>query len=203
MPSATPPVDASAPPPTFIGLVFAINGWTLIETVLLSRHAGLRAHVTAAVIALYLAATSVRRLKLPRQCLAGTAGSSAAQRSGSVAARLGSALLLLVAGALTGAMILAGSGLLLGLAAAALSGAPWSRIAFCRERVVVAGVVTCAGMGLPLLVVQRPVGPIFFLVSGWVFWLCAMVAVLGRIARLWRAERDIKAAARAASTGPA
>jgi hypothetical protein len=198
--SPKPFTSAGPPPPTFIGLVFALSGWALIEATLLSQHAGLRGHLVPTVMALYLVSSSIRRLKLSQQLTLGQAGSPAPQGGSPAAAQAGWALFLLVAGAFTGSLVLGGSPILLGLAASALTCAPWSRIPFCRERTVAASAVMCAGMGLSLLAPLRPIDPIFLLIAGWMFWLCATFAIVGRIARLWRAERDVKAAARAAST---
>jgi hypothetical protein len=105
-----------------------------------------------------------------------------------------------MAGAFEGVLVLGDSVMLAGVTAAAMTNAPWSRISFCRDRTVVASAVMCVGIGLPLFVLRHATDPMALLIVGWLFWLCATVAVLGRILRLWQAERDIKASIRAAST---
>lgn len=192
-------LSISSPPPTFIGLVLAISGWTLIEAPLLLLHAGLRVHLIPTVIALYLISASTRRLKLPLQHqLDEQAGR--AQHSSSIAKQLGWAICLMAIGAFTGTLVQGNSSLPLGIAIMALTFAPWSRISFCRDHTVLASILMCIGIGLPFLVSHLPISPIVLLVSGWLFWSCAACDILRRIDRLWQAERIVKAAARAAST---
>lgn len=187
----------SAPPPSFIGLVFSLGGWALSETAILSGHFGLRSHLVPTLLGLYLVSTSTRQMKLPRHLMPAQAA-PAPQGSSPLASQAGWSLLLLTAGLLMGLLIMGGSTLVLGMTAFALTLAPWSRISFCRERMVGASLVMCAGMALPLLLAHRRIDTIFLLVSGWLFWGCATYAVLGRIGKLWRAERELKAMSRLA-----
>lgn len=197
--SAKACASTTPPPPTFIGLVFALIGWGLLEIGLLSQHVRIQAHLIPAAIFLYLASSSLRRLKPSQRIPIDKDGYSAPQRRGSPALQTGCALFLLMAGALAGAVILAGSIGLLGLALVALTYAPWSRLALCRERIVIASITMCAGTGLTLLFNHHAINTVFFLIAGWLFWLCAICAVLGRIAKLWSVERAIKATVRSAS----
>jgi hypothetical protein len=201
MPLSTPP--ASAPPPTFIGLVFSLSGWALVETTLLLQHAGLQAHLIPALMTLYLASYSTRRLKLRQQCLPGEGALPAAQESSPAALHIGWALLLLMLGALTGVLVLSNNWIFLGIVATVLTVAPWHRVPFYRDRIIVSSVLMCAGMVLPLLADHRSITPIFLLISAWVFWICAVFAVLNRMLQLRQAERMVRAASGNKATHPA
>jgi len=200
LPVYTPPITLSAypPPPTFIGFVFSLSGWGLINATLVSQHAGLGAYPVPTLMATYLMYTSTKQLKLARQFQPEQAQAPTMRRRGSAAAGAAWALLPLMAGVLTGILILGGNALLLGLTAVIFTLAPWSRLAFCRDRIVVASVLMCVGIGLPWLIPHHSVGPIFLLIAAWCFWVCAIYAVLIRIAKLWQIERSLKSAERAA-----
>lgn len=193
----SPKPSASAPAPSFIGFAFSLIGWAFIEAWLIAHHIGPRAHLVPTLIALYLAFSSIKRSTLTRQDLRTGDHSSAQQGDKLGAKQLGWALILLLAGAMMGALIGTGSVFLVGMGAAGLSYAPWSRIPLCRDRPVVASLAMCTGVALPTLITYRSFDPIYLVLMGWVFELCAVFAVLGRIAQLWQLERSIKSAARA------
>lgn len=196
----SPSPSVSAPSATFIGLAFSLSGWLLAGAGLLSVHAGLRAHLISTLMALYLVFCSTKRLKLAQQFLHERPGSPATQRSSSAAVQVAWALLPLMTGVLVGVLILGGSTVLLGLATCVFTFVPWSRVPICRDRIVVASVLMCIGMGLPMLVARHPISPIFLFICAWLLWLCATFAIFNRIGRLWQAERNLKAAARASAT---
>lgn len=185
----------SAPAPSFIGFVFSLLGWAFMEALLIGQHIGPRAHLVPALIALYLAFSSIKRSKLAREDLGIGDHPSASQRNKLEGKQLGWALILLLAGAMMGALIGTGSVFFVAIGAVGLSYVPWSRISLCRDHLIVASIAMCTGVALPMLIIYRPLDPIYRLLVAWVFGLCAVFAVLGRLAQRWRFERSIKSAA--------
>lgn len=194
-------LDATAP--TFIGLAHSLNGWVLVETTLVLQGAGFRSHLIAALIALGLAFYSVRPFRLPKKSAAENVVASSTRHKRSPAARTAWALLLLTTGAVHGAAITSDSILLVCFVAIVLSLIPWSRILFCRDRIVLAAILMCSGMALPLFVDHRSISPVFLLFSAWISLLCATLINLGRVSQLWRVEREARAAHVSVSDSPA
>jgi hypothetical protein len=195
MDSSSPRGYVSAPPPTFIGLAFSLSGWALIGTALFLLHAGLQAHLIPTLMALYLIFLCTKKMKPKQRLQAERPDSSITQQNVPVSQILW-ALFLLIVGASNGFLILKGS-VFVSLSAVALVFLPWYRIPLCRERILVSSVTLAIGTILPLLLFFRSASPLFLLVCGWLFWLLATFAVFRRIARLWQAELNMKAASAA------
>lgn len=189
--------SASAPAPSFIGFVFSLTGWAFIEVWFIGRHVGPGAHLVPALITLYLAFSSIRRSKLAREDFRTDDHPSAPQRDKPGAKQLGWALMLMLAGAMMGVLIGTNSVFFVGIGAVGLSYVPWSRVPLCRDHLIVASLAMCTGVALPMLIAYRNLDLIFPLLTAWVFWTCALCAVLGRIAQRWQLERSIKSAAQA------
>jgi hypothetical protein len=188
--------SAGAPAPSFIGFVFSLTGWAFIEVWLIGRHVSPRTHLVPALIALYLALSSIRRSKLAREDFRREDHLPAPQWDKLGAKQLGWALILLFAGATMGALIGTNSMFFVGIGAVGLSYVPWSRVPLCRDHLIVASLAMCTGMALPMLITYRNLDLIFPLLTAWVFWTCAVFTVLGQIVQRWQLERSIKSAAK-------
>jgi hypothetical protein len=182
---AQPPQQADY---SFIILVFSLAGWALLEAWAISVGASWYAHLFNA-----LPGSILTVLSLPRTA-AGAPGKAGGAKPASrgLAQALLPALFLFLLGALLGILFLTGALLLFGLLAACLCLAPWSRLAFARDHVLLCNAVTLSGLFLPIALAYRDLDIVLFPLGCWIFWLCACCALLVRADKRRRAERREK-----------
>lgn len=87
---------------------------------------------------------------------------------------LGWYLLLLVAGACTGAVVSAGSVLLLGVVASLTYLLPWMKIPVCRARFVMSSVAILAGALAWVVIYGRSAGSLYLMTAAWMLYLPPM-----------------------------
>jgi len=86
----------------------------------------------------------------------------------------GSYLLLLVAGICTGALVVAGSVMLIGVVPALTYFLPWMKIPVCRGRFVMASVAVLAGAVAWVLIHGGSAQPVYFMIAAWMLYLPPM-----------------------------
>jgi hypothetical protein len=102
---------------------------------------------------------------------------------------LGWYLLLFVAGACTGALVCAGSVMLLGMAAASTYLLPWTKIPVCRARFVMSSAAILAGAVTWVVIYSRPAQSLYFMIAAWMLYFAAMVMHLLVLVSLDRGYR--------------
>jgi hypothetical protein len=83
-------------------------------------------------------------------------------------------LLLLVAGACTGALVSVGSVMLLGVVAALTYLLPWMKIPVCRGRFVMSSVAILAGAVAWIVIYGRPAQSLYFMMAAWMLYFLPM-----------------------------
>ena len=96
------------------------------------------------------------------------------ERDCTARACLGSYLLLLVAGICTGAPVVAGSVMLIGVVPALTYFLPWMKIPVCRGRFVMASVAVLAGAVAWVLIHGGSAQPVYFMIAAWMLYLPPM-----------------------------
>jgi hypothetical protein len=184
---------------SFIILVFSLAGWALLEAWAIIVGASWYAHALNA-----LPGSILTVLALPRASAGapGKAGGANPASRGFARALL-PALFLFVLGAFLGMLFLSGALLLFGLLAACLCLAPWSRLAFARDHVLLCSALTLSGLFLPIALAYQDLNTMLLPLGCWVFWLCACCALLVRTDKRRRAERRAKAGRDDVATQPA
>ena len=175
---------------SFIILVFSLAGWALLEAWAVSVGASWYAHALNA-----LPGSILTVLALPRATAdaPGKAGGAKPASRGSAWALLLPALFPFLLGAFLGILFLSGALLLFGLLAACLCLAPWSRLAFSRDHVLLCSALTLSGFFLPIALAYRDLDIVLFPLGCWVFWLWACCSLLVKADKRRRAERRMKA----------
>lgn len=98
-------------------------------------------------------------------------------------------LLLLAAGAAAGAVICAGSVLLLGVGAAFTYLLPWTKIPVCRARFVVSSAVILASAVVFVVIQGNPAHSPYFLIAAWILYFPSMSMHLVVLVSLERGYR--------------
>lgn len=164
---------------SFSALLFVLSGWTKLEILLLSRHAGYGAQLSSSVVGISLSIIACRRYRswwmpMCRSMRATTLHQSS--RAGWVA---GGIVMAMAGFMLAYAMR---TGLLGGaVGAGLLACVPWCRIALCRRSFFLSQVLLLAG-GLPVVMTdagQRH--PVFLLADSWILWALAAGLLLATL----------------------
>lgn len=88
---------------------------------------------------------------------------------------LGCYLLLFIAGACAGALVSAGSAMLLGMVAALTYFLPWMKIPVCRDEFVVSSVAAVAGAVAWVVIDSGSDQSLYFMIAAWMLYFPAMV----------------------------
>lgn len=172
---------------SFIGLVLSLAGWALLEAWLIAVQASWRGHALASAAGLGLVLHSARPLLRFRPSAGDPADSTADRPRGRSGGDAGPVLFLLATGCLLGLSALGGSTLALLAVAACLSFFPWWRLALCRHSSMTAGSIMLAAATATVSTGWEAASLMFLPFAGWVFWMCAAMALLVRARKAKRA----------------
>lgn len=148
-------------------LFYAALGLVLAQVGAAQMHGSWGLHFFLGVPGLALSGLALFRARL-HWPTAG-AGTSALR-----ARAMGWYLLLLVAGACTGALVSVGSVMLLGVVAALTYLLPWMKIPVCRGRFVMSSVAILAGAVAWIVIYGRPAQSLYFMMAAWMLYFLPM-----------------------------
>jgi hypothetical protein len=150
--------------PTFFYTAF---GLVLAQVGAAQMHGSWRLHAFLAVPGLVLSGLALFRARLHWPA-------ASADMPALRAPALGWYLLLLVAGACTGALVSAGSVMLLGVVAVLTYLLPWMKIPVCRGQFVMASVAVLAGAVAWVVINGRPAQSLYLMTAAWVLYFPPM-----------------------------
>lgn len=168
----------------FPSLFFAALGLVLVQIGAAQVHGSWGLHVFLGVPGFVLSGLALFRARLHWPAAGGAMPALRARA-------LGWYLLLLVAGACFGALVSAGSVILLGVVASLSYLLPWIKIPVCRAQFVVSSVAILAGAVAWVVIYGRPTGSLYLMIAAWMLYFPPMfmhLLVLVSLDRGYRAH---------------